>query len=276
MQTPPTKRLSAQIAQGGCALAPGVFDGCSARVAAAAGASVLHASGGAIARAIGYADIGLVTMTEMLGRVREITEATDAPVIADADTGYGNALNAARAARAFADAGVAALHVEDQTFPKRCGHMAGVELIEPAEMVEKIAAMKAALGGRALLIARTDAVGVEGLGPALARMRAYLAAGGDIAFVEGIETEEMARQVAQAITAPLLINQARASSGDVIAPARLAELGYRIAIYPGDMQRAAMFAMRRVVEAALASGTTEQAAPMMLSNAERDTFFEPG
>lgn len=276
MHISPRERLSALIAQGGCTAAPGVFDGCSARIAAAAGARALHASGGAIARAIGYPDIGLVTMPEMLDRIREIVEASALPVIADADTGYGNALNAARAARAFAGAGVAALHVEDQTFPKRCGHMAGVTLIETAEMSEKITAMKEALDGRALLVVRTDAVGVEGLGPAIARMAAYLDAGGDMAFVEGIDSDDMAAQVAGALDAPLLINQARASSGNVIGLERLGALGYRVAIYPGDMQRAAMFAMRRVAAAALATGTTEEAAPLMLTNAERDAFFPEG
>ena len=267
------RRLYEQLSADGCTPCLGVFDGFSARLAARAGATILHASGGAISRAIGHPDIGLVTMTEMLGRIEEIVEASGVPVIADADTGYGNEQNAARAAHLFAKIGVAALHVEDQVFPKRCGHMQGVELIDTDEMVKKIQAMKSAVDGRALLIVRTDAVNVEGMDQALARTRAYLDAGGDIAFVEGLDTRAQIEQVAGHLQAPLMINQARASEGAVELLDRLAELGYRLALYPGDLQRAAAKSMQDAAAIILQSGNSADYASRMLSNTERDALF---
>lgn len=266
--------LRAVVAGPDCQPAVGVFDGFSALVAARAGVSILHASGGAISRSIGYPDVGLVTMSEMLERIREIVEASALPVIADADTGYGNALNAARTARSFAAAGVAALHVEDQVFPKRCGHMAGVEVVGAAEMVDKVKAMRDAVGDAILLVVRTDAVASEGLDRALERTRAYMEAGGDLAFVEGLSSAADVERAARALEAPLVVNQANASTGDVVPLDVLARLGCRIALYPGDIQRAAALSMSRVAEAILSSGTTAPVASTMLTNRERDALFE--
>mgnify|MGYP006271288941 FL=1 len=268
-------RLGDLIAGPDCIAAPGVFDGFSARIAARAGFRVLHASGGAIARAVGHPDLGLVTMTEMLGRMSEIVEAAGLPVFADADTGFGDARNAARAARLYRAAGLAGLHVEDQTFPKRCGQMAGVALVPAAEMVEKIAAMRDAVGPDLVLAGRTDAVAVEGLGAAIERMGAYLAAGADMAFVEGIDTLDQVAAIGAAFPGvPTVFNQARASEGGVVPIADLARHGVRLAIYPGDLQRGAAAAMQRVVEAILRTGSTETVASDMLTNAARDAYFD--
>lgn len=272
--TDQTKALRQLIAGTSCLPALGVFDGFSARIAVRAGAPILHASGGAIARAIGHPDTGLVTMSEMLGRVSEIVAASAVPVFADADTGYGNEANAARAARCYRAAGVAGLHVEDQTFPKRCGHMDGVEVIPAARMIDKIKAMKDAVGTDVLIAARTDAVAVEGLEAALHRMAFYLEAGADMAFVEGIETLSDIGQMRDALPrAAMVFNQAKASAGGAIALETLAMHGVRIALYPGDMQRGAAWAMQAAATAIMQTAATTSVAEAMLTNAQRDAFF---
>lgn len=253
---------------------PGVFDGFSARLAARAGACVLHASGGAISRAIGHPDIGLVAMTEMLGRIAEIA-AAGLPVFAYDDTGYGNELNAARAASCYRTAGVAGLHVEDQTFPKRCGNMDGVAVIPAAEMAAKILATKEAVGDDLLICACTDAIAAEGLGPAIQRMRLHLDAGADMGFVEGIATLQQVERIAAALPGvPLVFNQAKASRGGAIALDALAANGVRLALYPGDIQRAAACTMQTVSSAIMEDASTTSVAGAMLTNAERDALFD--
>lgn len=268
-------RVLFEIASGTlCVPAIGVFDGFSARIAARSGATLLHASGGAIARSIGHPDTGLVTMTEMLGRIGEIAAATDLPVFADADTGYGNVDNAARAARSYRAAGVAGLHVEDQVFPKRCGYMDGVSVIPAQDMVDKVRAMKDAVGDDLLVAARTDAVPVEGLDAALDRMALYFEAGADMAFVESVETLPDLQRTAQALSGVAMVfNQSKASSGGAIQLDQLAANGVRIALYPGDVQRAAAWSMMRTVQAVQDTGETSSEAERMLTNAERDAYF---
>ena len=254
-----------------CHMGPGVFDGLSARIAEAAGFPFVHASGGAIARGIGFPDLGLVTMTEMLGRIAEMVDAVSIPVVADADTGYGNAHNAARCARAYRAAGVAALHVEDQTFPKKCGLYDDLALVPAGEMADKIAAMKDAVAEELLIVARTDAVKPEGLGSALDRMRHYLDAGADIAFIEGLDTADAIRQ-AGAIDAPKLINHATASAGLAVSLPELGVLGFRLAIYPGDLQRAAIFAMEEAARSVMATGDSRAVAARLATPARRDAL----
>jgi 2-methylisocitrate lyase-like PEP mutase family enzyme len=270
-----TKLFRRLISGAVCFPAPGVFDGFSARLAERTGAQILHASGGAISRAIGYPDRGLVTMTEMLGRIDEIIAACDAPVFADADTGFGNTTNAARTARCYHAAGVAGLHVEDQTFPKRCGHMSGVTIIPAQEMADKINAMKNKVGDDMLIAARTDAVSVEGLGAALHRMKLYVKAGADMAFVEGITNISEVEAVAAALpSVPLVFNQANASSGGAIKLDALAENAVRIALYPGDLQRGAGWAIQATTEAILKTNSTMSVVNQMFTNAERDSLFD--
>ena len=166
-------------------VAPGVYDGLSARLAARAGFAAVYATGGGIARSMGYPDLGLISMTEMVARIAGIVERAGVPVIADADTGYGNALNARRAVRELERAGVAALHLEDQVFPKRCGHYDDKAVVPVAEMAQKLrAARDAATDPDLVLIARTDALAVEGLDAAIERALAYGEAGADVIFIE--------------------------------------------------------------------------------------------
>jgi 2-methylisocitrate lyase-like PEP mutase family enzyme len=272
------ERLHALMAAGAGrmpVLAPGVWDGLSARLAIHAGAAALHASGGAIARAAGQPDLGILGLAEMEARIGEIVEgAGGAPVIADADTGYGGLLNLAHAVRRYARLGVAALHIEDQPFPKRCGLFEGVAVVPQAEMLARLRAARATveeMGGGPLIIARTDAVKPEGLDAALARMRAYRAAGADIAFVEGLEDAAAMQAAGAALPGvPQLLNASMSAHGLPLPPARLAALGFAIVIYPGDAQRAAVAAMDAAFRAVLRDGDGRSIADRMAPAALRD------
>lgn len=256
-------------------LAPGVWDGLSARLAVHAGATALHASGGAIARAAGQPDLGILGLAEMEARIGEIVEGSDgAPVIADADTGYGGLLNLAHAVRRYARLGVAALHIEDQPFPKRCGLLDGVTVVPEAEMLARLRAARAAaseMDGGPLIIARTDAVKPEGLEAALRRMRAYIDAGADIAFVEGLDDEAAIRAASAALPGvPQLLNASMSARGLPLPPATLAELGFAIVIYPGDAQLAAIAGMDAAFRAVLRDGDGRSVADRMAPAALRD------
>lgn len=272
------ERLRAMMAarEGGMpVLVPGVWDGLSARLAVHAGATALHASGGAIARATGQPDLGILGLAEMEARIGEIVEgAGGAPVIADADTGYGGLLNLAHAVRRYARLGVAALHIEDQPFPKRCGLFDGVTVVPEAEMLARLRAARAVVmerGDGPLIIARTDAVKPEGLEAALRRMRAYIAAGADIAFVEGLEDAAQMRAAAEALPGvPQLLNASMSAHGLPLPPASLAALGFAIIIYPGDAQRAAIAAMDQAFRAVLRDGDGRGIADRMAPAALRD------
>ena len=252
-------------------VAPGVYDGLSARIAAAAGFAALYVSGGAIARSMGYPDLGLVTLTEMTKRLEEIRAVTALPLVVDADTGYGNAINVVRTVRAYERTGAAALHLEDQVEPKRCGHYEGKEVVGVAEMAGKI---RAAVAARAdpdlVIIARTDARAVLGLDAAIERANAYAAAGADVIFVEAPESEEEIARIAREVRAPLLINMFWGGKTPLVPAGRLAELGYRLMIVPSDLQRAAIRAMQRAAAALAVDGTTRTVADELVSFAERE------
>ena len=252
-------------------VAPGVYDGLSARLAARAGFPAVYATGGGIARSLGYPDLGLLGMSEVIERLIPIVESAAAPVIADADTGYGNALNVHRTVRAFERIGVAALHLEDQTFPKRCGHLDDKAVVPPAEMVQKLrAARDAAADGDLVLIARTDALAVEGLDAAIDRAHAYAAAGADVVFVEAPESVAQIEAIAARLPYPKLINMFQGGKTPLVPLARLGELGYRIVIIPSDLQRAAMRAMEEVLEAIRRDGHSAALAERMATFQERE------
>jgi 2-methylisocitrate lyase-like PEP mutase family enzyme len=205
------------------------------------GFEVVYASGGAIARSLGFPDLGLVTLTEMAEVLRRICRSTSLPVVADADTGYGGTLNVRRMVREWEQAGVAALHLEDQTSPKRCGQYEGVSLVSAEEMVRRVRVAVDARRERVVVIARTDARVVEGLEAALRRAAAYAEAGADALFVQGLRTLEEVEEAARRVPRPLVVNvppQAR------WRPEDLDRAGCRLAIYPAELQRAALAAMR--------------------------------
>ena len=264
-----TSQLQSLLSQGGLLTAPGVYDGLSARIAEAAGFAALYISGGAISRSMGYPDLGLVTQTEMLKRLEEIRAVTRLPLIMDADTGYGNAINVLRTVRAYERAGAAAIHIEDQVEPKRCGHYEGKEIIEAHEMCQKIQAACAARD-RLLIIARTDARAVSGLEAAIERGQAYAQAGADVIFVEAPQSLQEIERIARAVRAPLLINMFWGGKTPLVPPERLAALGYRIMIVPSDLQRAAIRAMQRAAAAIRQDGNTAALADEMVSFAERE------
>ena len=274
LQAGPTE-LRALLAQEALLTAPGVYDGLSAKIAEAAGVAALYISGGAIARSMGYPDVGLVTFTEMQKRLDEIRAVTTLPLIVDADTGYGNAINVMRTVRAYARSGAAALHLEDQMEPKRCGHYEGKHVVSSAEMVQKIQAAQAAVeaGGDLVIIARTDARAVLGLDAAIERGNAYAEAGADVIFVEAPQSVEEIERIALEVHAPLLINMFWGGKTPLVPAEQLTALGYRIMIVPSDLQRAAMRAMQRAAAEIRRHGHTEAMAEDMASFAEREEII---
>jgi len=254
-------------------IAPGVYDGLSARIAAAAGFSALYCSGGAVARSTGVPDLGLLSMTEVLARLREVVDASSLPVIADADTGYGNAVNVVRTVREFERVGAAAIHLEDQVSPKKCGHYAGQELISAEEMVQKL---RAALDARRdmLIIARTDARGRAGLDEALRRARLYAETGVDLVFVEAPVSREEIATIAREVPAPLLINMFEGGRTPLMPADELSRLGYRVMIVPSDLQRAAIKAMQVVAAALVRDGSSAAVRDQLASFAEREEVVD--
>ncbi|MEM9045618.1 MAG: isocitrate lyase/phosphoenolpyruvate mutase family protein [Pseudomonadota bacterium] len=234
--------LRTRLASGNILLAPGIFDGLTAAIAEAAGFEALYLSGAAVAYTrLGRPDIGLTSVTEMAETMALVRDRVSLPVIIDADTGFGNALNAQRTMRLYERAGASALQVEDQTFPKRCGHLSDKSLIPAGEMMGKIAAMAdARASDDTLIIARTDAIAVEGFGPALERAENYLTAGADALFIEAPRTSEELAEIAQHFSgrAPLLANMVEGGATPIKSTEDLQALGYSIAIFPGGIVRA--------------------------------------
>ena len=274
----PTTKLKQLLASGRTVVAPGVFDGLSARLTEQAGFAAVYASGGAIARSAGIPDLGLLSLSEIVARLETIVDAIEIPVIADADTGYGNALNAQRAVRAFERAGVAALHLEDQTFPKKCGHYDDKGLVPIAEMAQKLKAARDALTDQDfIIIARTDAIAVEGFAAALDRAAAYGEAGADVIFVEAPTTEDEIAAVAQRFPGWKLINMFQGGKTPLLPVPRLEALGYNIVIIPSDLQRAAITAMRRALGCIARDGSTATMTADMASFKEREAVIDtPG
>jgi 2-methylisocitrate lyase-like PEP mutase family enzyme len=254
-------------------VAPGVYDGMSARLVQRAGFAAVYATGGGIARSMGYPDLGLLGLTEVADRLAVIVEHAGVPVIADADTGYGNTLNVRRTIREFERAGVAALHLEDQTFPKRCGHLDDKTVVSTGEMVGKLrAARDAATDGDLVLIARTDALAVEGLDAAIERALAYAAAGADVIFVEAPTSEAQMATIARRVTVPKLLNMFEGGKTPLVPLDRLQALGYRIVIIPSDLQRAAIRAMQDVLATIRRDGNSRALADRMASFTEREAI----
>jgi 2-methylisocitrate lyase-like PEP mutase family enzyme len=268
-------RLRELLRAGDVVVAPGVWDGLSARLVARAGFPAAYATGGGIARSMGYPDLGLLSLTEIASRLANIVEHAGVPVIADADTGYGNALNAQRAVREFERAGVAALHLEDQTFPKRCGHYDDKSVVPTAEMAQKLRAARDAMTDPDIvLIARTDALAVEGLDAAVERAQAYAAAGADVIFIEAPVSVEQIEAIARRVPQPKLINMFQGGKTPLVPVARLKALGYQIVIIPSDLQRAAIRAMDDVLAAIARDGSSVALAERMASFTEREEVVD--
>lgn len=234
-------------------IAPGVYDSLSARIAAGAGFSAIYMTGyGTAASLLGQPDVGMLTLSEMVDNARRIVQAVgpQVAVIADADTGYGNPINVTRTVREYEQAGVAAIHIEDQMWPKRCGHMEGKQVIPVQDMVQKVrAAIAARRDPDFVIIARTDARAVNGIDDAIARGRAYADAGADVVFVEGPDSETEIRQVASELKGiSLLFNHTASGRSPVLPVTALSEMGYKIAIFPTHTLYAACRAVIETIE----------------------------
>ncbi|MGH9103297.1 MAG: isocitrate lyase/PEP mutase family protein [Acidimicrobiales bacterium] len=242
-------------------VAPGAYDALSARMVEAAGFTAVYMTGfGTSASLLGRPDVGLTDMGEMVGNARRMAAAISVPLIADADTGYGNAVNVVRTVQEYERAGVAAIHLEDQVAPKRCGHVAGKQVVPVAEMVAKIrAAIAARRDPDLVIVARTDARAVEGLGRALERAAAYAEAGADAIFVEAPESEAEVAEVARSLAGvPLLFNWAEGGRTPAIGMDLLARLGYRIVIFPVGALLAATGAIVSYLAELRRAGTPER------------------
>jgi 2-methylisocitrate lyase-like PEP mutase family enzyme len=268
-------RLRELLRGGDVIVAPGVWDGLSARLVSRSGFRAAYATGGGIARSMGFPDLGLLSLREIVERLANIVEHAGVPVIADADTGYGNALNAQRAVREFERAGVAALHLEDQTFPKRCGHYDDKTVVPTREMAQKLRAARDAMSDPDIvLIARTDALAIEGLDAAIERAHAYAAAGADVIFVEAPVSVEQIETIARRVPQPKLINMFQGGKTPLVPVARLKALGYQIVIIPSDLQRAAIRAMDDVLAVLARDGSSADLADRMASFKDRESVVD--
>jgi 2-methylisocitrate lyase-like PEP mutase family enzyme len=251
--------LRDRLGSGRILVAPGIFDGLTALIAARAGAEALYLSGASIAYTrFGRPDIGLVTMTEVAETVAAIRDRVDRPVIVDADTGFGNALNVQRTVRLFERMGANALQLEDQTLPKRCGHLAGKTLVSAAEMRGKIrAALDARASDDTLIIARTDAIAVEGIDAALDRAESYAEAGADILFVEAPQSRTQIDAIMARLKgkAPLMANMVEGGKTPLMAADALQAMGYALVIFPGGAVRALAATAERYYASLLATGS---------------------
>jgi 2-methylisocitrate lyase-like PEP mutase family enzyme len=253
--------LKTMLQQPDIVLAAGVYDALTASLASDAGFRALYLSGASIAYTrLGRPDIGLVTMSEVVETLSLIRDRVATPLIVDADTGYGNALNVQRTVRLFERAGASAIQLEDQSFPKRCGHLKDKSLIPTMEMVGKIkAATDARIGADTLVIARTDAVAVEGFDRAVERARRYAEAGADVLFVEAPRSETQLAAIARELGGrlPLMANMVEGGQTPLLGKDKLQALGFSLVIFPGGIVRAVAKAAKTFYETLARDGTTE-------------------
>src|SRR6266567_4602318 len=259
------------IAAGGYTMVPGAYDTLTARLVEAAGFAAVYLTGGGFSRASGYPDLGLLTLTENTQFIGRTVEAVGIPVIADADTGYGNAINVIRTVREYEKSGVAAFHMEDQVSPKKCGHYEGKEVISQAEMVGKIhAAVDTRQDPGLVIIARSDARAIEGLDAAIDRVNAYLEAGADVGFVEAPQNVEELRIVGQQVLGPALVNVFEGGKTPMLPANELDSMGFRLGIYPSQTHRAAIRAAQRVLQALKEDGHTTRVEGDLATFQERE------
>ncbi|MFE6702712.1 methylisocitrate lyase [Streptomyces sp. NPDC057718] len=266
-RTTPTERRRAfrdQLASGRLLRMPGAVNPYSARLIQEAGFEAVYLSGAVLAAELALPDIGLTSSTEIAARAQQIARVTDLPALIDADTGFGEPMNAARTVQLMEDAGLAGLHLEDQVNPKRCGHLDGKTLVGREEMVRKVrAAVDARRDPDFLLMARTDARGPEGLAAAIDRAKAYVDAGADAVFPEALADEGEFEAFRAAVDVPLLANMTEFGKGPLLDVATLENLGYNIALYPVTLFRLAMGAVEDGLRTLAADGTQQALLPRM-------------
>jgi len=264
----PGRRLREAWATGPIAV-PGVFNALVGRMAEGLGFRAVYLSGAALSASAGVPDVGLLTLTEFADEARRITSATTLPLLCDADTGFGEALNVERTVRMLEGAGAAGLHLEDQQMPKRCGHLSGKQLIESEAMASKVrAAVAARHDPDFVIVARTDARGVNGFDDAVQRARLYLQAGADAVFPEALEDAAEFTAFAKEVPAPLLANMTEFGRGPLLDFSTLAAMGYRMVLYPVTALRAALRAAQQALSDILTKGHQRDQLTQMLTRAE--------
>jgi methylisocitrate lyase len=266
----PGEVLSELLRRPGIIVAPGVFNPASALLVERMGFKAAYLSGAALTGSLAMPDLGIITLTELVNMTRYITRVVRIPLIVDADTGFGEAINVVRTVRELEEAGAAAIQIEDQVLPKKCGHLAGKQLVPAEEMAKKIRAAAEARR-HVLIVARTDARSVEGLEAAIERAKLYLEAGADIIFPEALESEEEFAEFARHVKAPLLANMTEFGRTPYITVKRFEELGYKIVIFPVTLFRVAMAAMREALKVIKEYGTQKPILDRMMTRKE---FYE--
>jgi methylisocitrate lyase len=263
--TSPGQRLR-NAWQAGTIAVPGVFNALVARIAEQAGFKAIYLSGGALSASHGVPDVGLMSLTEFVDQARSIVQTTSLPLLCDADTGFGESLNVERTVQMFESAGAAGIHLEDQVLPKRCGHLSGKSLVEPAVMAAKIRAAVAARRDPSFVImARTDARGVNGFEDAVKRARVYIQAGADAIFPEAMESQEEFARFAREIDVPLLANMTEFGKSPNLDVATLQSLGYKMVLFPLTVFRVAMKAAEDALRALSADGHQRQLLSRMMT-----------
>jgi methylisocitrate lyase len=248
---------------------PGVFNALVARMAERLGHRAVYLSGGALSAAFGVPDVGLLSLTEFVQEARTIARATTLPLLCDADTGFGEALNVERTVQLFEEAGVAGIHLEDQQLPKRCGHLSGKSLVTPEEMAAKIRAAKAAKRDPDfVIIARTDARGVNGFDDAVQRAQLYLQAGADAIFPEALENADEFAAFAKAVPAPLLANNTEFGKSPNLSAEAFGQLGYPMVLFPLTAFRSALKAANDTLADLKNLGHQRERLPHMLTRAQ--------
>jgi methylisocitrate lyase len=266
--TSPGRRLRLAWAAETVAI-PGVFNPLVARMAEKMGFRAMYLSGAALSASYGVPDVGILTQTEFVEAARALTRAAHLPLLCDADTGFGEALNVERTVQLMEEAGAAGLHLEDQHFPKRCGHLSGKTLVPAEEMAAKLRAAAAARRDPDfVVIARTDARGVNGFDDAVRRACLYLEAGADAIFPEALESAEEFAAFAKEVPAPLLANMTEFGRGPTLDVQTLASVGYRMVLYPVTVLRAALKAAEHTLADILKKGHQRDRLPQMLTRAE--------
>lgn len=262
-----TKRLRELLARPKVLMAPGAADALAARLIAKHGFEAIYMTGaGTTAVRLGMPDVGLLTMNEMVDNARAIADASQLPLIADADTGYGGPINVQRTVRAYERAGVAAIHIEDQQWPKRCGHLAGKSLIPVEEMQAKIrAGLDARLDENFVLIARTDALAVEGFERAMDRCRSYEEAGADMIFLEAPSKMEHLAAIPKAFKKPALYNMASSGKTPFLHAEEIQKLGFKLIIYPNFTLLSAITAMSHTLSELKRTGSIAEVAKNIAS-----------
>jgi methylisocitrate lyase len=246
---------------------PGAHDAMAALVAKQAGFSALYLSGAAYTASLGLPDLGVITSAEVAQRAKELVRATDLPVLVDIDTGFGGVLNVARTAREMWEANVAAVQLEDQQLPKKCGHLNGKKLVSTEEMVQKIRAIKKAAPSL-VIVARTDARAVESLESAIERAKAYVEAGADAIFPEALQSEEEFRLFSQSISVSMLANMTEFGKTPYYTAAEFADMGYQMVIYPVTSLRVAAKAYERIFQLIKEQGTQKEGLDDMQTRSE--------